>query len=64
MSTTEEKLDSLLKAVLDLSNSQQDNQHDLDAKLKKLEKDMAAAQQDATERTEKGKTRLPNGIQA
>ena len=50
MSTTEEKLDSLLKAVSDLSNSQQDNQCDLDAKLKKLEKDVAAAQQDETER--------------
>ena len=44
MSTTEEKLDSLLKAVSDLSNSQQDNQRDLDAKLKKLEKDVAAAE--------------------
>ena len=49
MSTTEEKLDTLLKAVSDLTNSQQDNQRKLDAKLKKLEKDVAAAQQDATE---------------
>ena len=46
MSTTEEKLDSLLKTVSDLK----DSQHDLDTKLKKLEKDVAAAQQDATER--------------
>ena len=50
MMTTEEKLDSLLKAVSDLTSSQQENQRDLDDKLKKLEKDVAAAQQDATER--------------
>ena len=50
MTTTEEKLDSLLKAVSDLKSSQQENQCDLDDKLKKLEKDVAAAQQDATER--------------
>ena len=50
MSTTEEKLDSLLKAVSDLKDSQQDSQRDLYTKLKKLEKDVAAAQQDATER--------------
>ena len=50
MSTTEEKLDSLLKAVSDLKDSQQDSQRNLNTKLKKLEKDAAAAQQDATER--------------
>ena len=49
MSTTEEKLDSLLKAVLDFKDSQQDSQRDLDTKLKKLKKDMAAVQQDTTE---------------
>ena len=51
MSTTEEKLNSLLKAVSDITSSQQENQCDLDDKLKKLEKDVAAAQQDTMECT-------------
>ena len=56
MSTTEEKLDSLLNAVLDLKDSQQDSQRNLDIKLKKLEKDVAAAQ-DVTENALRKATR-------
>ena len=50
MSSTEEKLDTLIKSVADLTRSQKTHQRDLDLKLKKLEKDVTAAQEDATER--------------
>ena len=50
MTFTEEKLDTLLRSVAALTESQATNQCELDAKLKKLEKDVAAAQEDATER--------------
>ena len=50
MSSTEEKLDALIRCVADLTDSQNANQRKLDIKLKKLEKDVAAAQEDATEK--------------
>ena len=50
MSSTEEKLDALIKSVADLTKSQKTHQRDLDIKLKKLEEDVATAQEDATER--------------
>ena len=50
MSSTEEKLNAFIKSVADLTESQKTNQYKLDTKLKKLEKDVAAAQEDATER--------------
>ena len=50
MSSTEEKLDSLIRSVATLTENQRTNQCDLDAKLRKLEKDVTAAQEDATER--------------
>ena len=49
MTSTEEKLDTLLRSVAALMENQATNQRKLDAKLKKLEKDIAAAQEDATE---------------
>ena len=50
MSSTEEKLDGLIRAVASLVKNQKTHQHDLDDKLKKLEKDVTAAQAEATER--------------
>ena len=50
MSSTEEKLDALIKSLADLTRSQKTHQRDLNIKLKRLEKDVAAAQEDATER--------------
>ena len=49
MSSTEEKLDALISSVANLTVKQKANQRDLDTKLKKLEKDVAAVQADATE---------------
>ena len=56
MSSTKEKLDALIKSVADLMWSHKVNQHELDTKLKQLEKDVATAQEDATERA----TKRPN----
>lgn len=50
MSSTEEKLDALIESVAALAERQKANQRDLDNKLKTLEKDVAAANEDATER--------------
>ena len=49
MSSTEEKLDGLIRAVASLVENQKTHQRDLDDKLKKLE-DVTAAQAEATER--------------
>ena len=57
MSSTKEKLDALIKSVADLNKSQKTHQRDLDIKLKKLEEDIAAAQEDATERAIKSAKR-------
>ena len=50
MSSTEEKLDGLIRSVASLVENQKTHQRDLDDKLKKLEKDITAAQAEATER--------------
>ena len=57
MSTAEEKLDFLIKSVAAIREDQAaindkvaDNQHNLDNCFRKLEKDVVAAQEDATER--------------
>ena len=50
MSSTEEKLDALIRSVADLTERQKANQSHLSNKLKSLEKDVAAANEDATER--------------
>ena len=50
MSSTEEKLDALIRSVADLTERQKANQSDLNNKLKRLEKDVTAANEDATER--------------
>ena len=49
MSSTEEKLDALIRSVADLTERQKANQSDLNNKLKRLEKDVAAVNEDATE---------------
>ena len=49
MLSTEEKLDGLIRAVASLVENQKTHQRDLDDKLKKLEKDVTAAQAEATE---------------
>ena len=49
-SSTEEKLDGLIRAVASLVENQKTHQSDLDDKPKKLEKDVTAAQAEATER--------------
>ena len=48
--STEEKLDNLIKSVATLTEIQRASQRELDDKLKKLEQDVATAQEDATER--------------
>ena len=48
--STEEKLDNLIKSVATLTEIQRASQRELDEKLKKLEQDVATAQEDATER--------------
>ena len=53
MSSTEEKLDALIESVAALAERQKANQRDLDNKLKTLEKDVAAANEDATERAKR-----------
>ena len=50
MLSTEEKLDGLIRAVASLVENQKTHQSDPDNKLKKLEKDVTAAQAEATER--------------
>ena len=50
MASTEEKLDALIESVAALAERQKANQYDLDNKLKTLEKDVAAVNEDATER--------------
>ena len=50
MASTEEKLDNLIKSVADLTECHKATQRELDEKLKKLEQDIATAQEDATER--------------
>ena len=57
MSTAEEKLDFLIKSVAAIREDQAamndkvaDNQRNLDDRFRKLEKDVVAAQEDATER--------------
>ena len=50
MSSTEEKLDGLIRSVASIVENQKTHQRDLDDKLKKLEKDVTAAQAEATER--------------
>ena len=49
MSSTEEKLDNLIRSVTALTEGQKDSKRELDEKLKKLEHDVATAQEDATE---------------
>ena len=46
----EEKLDNLIKSVATLTEYQKMSQQKLDEKLKKLEADITASQQDATEK--------------
>ena len=46
----EEKLDNLIRSVATLTEYQRTSQQELDEKLKKLEADVTASQQDATER--------------
>ena len=53
MSSTEEKLHTLIESVAALAKRQKANQRDLDNKLKTLEKDVAVANEDATERASK-----------
>ena len=48
MSSTEEKLDNLIQSVATLTEYQKTSQRELDEKLKKLEQDVATAQEDAT----------------
>ena len=50
MSSTEEKLDNLINSVAALTECHKTSQRELDEKLKKLEQDVATAQEDATER--------------
>ena len=50
MSSMEEKLDDLIRSVAALTEGQRDSKRELDEKLKKLEHDVATAQEDATER--------------
>ena len=49
MSSTEEKLDNLIRSVAALTESQKDSKRELNKKLKKLEHDVATAQEDVTE---------------
>jgi len=48
--SAEEKLDKILSDVAALAHKHEASQRDLKAKLNKLEQDMTAAQEDATER--------------
>ena len=48
MSSMEEKLDSLIRSVAALTECLKDSKRKLDEKLKKLEHDVATAQEDAT----------------
>ena len=50
MSSTEEKLDALIRSMADLKKSHDESRLKLDEKLKKLEEDVAATQEDVTER--------------
>ena len=53
MSTTEEKLDSILKLLADIKQEHADGQRDLRPKLEKLEKEVATGQEDATQQVVK-----------
>ena len=54
MSTTEEKLDSILKSPADIKQEHAaDGQRDLRQKLEKLEKEVATGQEDTTQRVVK-----------
>ena len=48
MSSTEEKLDNLIRWVADFTECHKMSQQELDKKLKKLEQDVATAQEDTT----------------
>ena len=59
MASTDEKLDELIRCVADLKKSHEESQKDLDGKLKKLEDDFTATQQDVTESLEEGTEGTP-----
>ena len=53
MSTTEEKLDSVLASLKDIKQENSDGQKELKRRLDKLERDAASGQEDATQRVVK-----------
>ena len=53
MSTTEEKLDSVLASLKDIKQENSDGQKELKRRLDKLERDVASGQEDATQRVVK-----------
>ena len=54
--STDKKLDALINSVAELKRSHEQSQKDLDGRLKKLEEDVPATQEDVTERKHGGTT--------